>query len=181
MADTAALRGAVYSVLSGNDDFESLPFSTLRMEVEKSIGLSHGSLKSHKSEIMDLVVEFKHTRKYKKAAPRESESSEGAKGGKYSKRETELIMNTVEEYMTANGLTREDLCPALRNGTGYKHHSILWSMLHEALPNRLAKVTIMFECSISSNLAYRTSRITPFCSCQLLSEKENGNRKKRYY
>jgi hypothetical protein len=142
MADTAALRGAVYSILQDNDDFESLPFSTLRMEVEKSIGLPHGSLKPQKSEIMDLVVEFKHTQKYKKAAVRDSESSGGAKGGKYSKHETELIMNTVEEYMAANDFTKEDLCPALRDEKGFKHHSILWNMLQELLPNRLAKVTV---------------------------------------
>lgn len=137
MADTASLRGAIFSILSGHDDYESLPFSTLRQEMERNIGLPHGSLKSQKSEIMDLVVEFKHMQKYENV---DKGNESKVKTGKYSKQETDLILKTVHEYLAANDFSPEEICPELRDERECKQHPYLWSMLKDLLPGREAKV-----------------------------------------
>ena len=65
---------------------------------------------------------------------------------KFSKRETQLILQVVDNYIATNNLQLTDVCRSLRDYTEderrVKLDSRLWKELAENLPNRTIKVLI---------------------------------------
>lgn len=158
MADTATLRGAIYSALESNEDFGTLPFSALRQDLERNLGLPHQSLKHQKSEIMDLVVEYNYMLEQKKKDNQSQETAEssGMKSGKYSKQETTLILDTIHDYLDVNGYDISDVCYTFREeGQKTQHHSELWRSLADLLPHRrYYDIKMHAVCKLSGTLKH---------------------------
>jgi hypothetical protein len=63
------------------------------------------------------------------------------KRGKFSAKETKMILEEIERYMDDNELALEDICPELREEKKRTIHSSLWNRLAELLPMRSKTVS----------------------------------------
>ena len=146
--DQKRLRDAVFKACNSMDAFEDMPYSAIRKETERILGLERKSLKEYKNDITDMMYQFHNVHNSKKRKRRMNEinkdddydddnENEMIKRGKYSIYESNIIMNTVNEYVEANDYELSDVCCEMRaKSEKYKHHSVLWNTLVDLLPNR---------------------------------------------
>jgi hypothetical protein len=69
------------------------------------------------------------------------ESELKKKKGKFSAKETSIILEEVESYLNKNKLSLEDLCPELRDKRTRSCHPLLWNRLEELIPMRSKNVS----------------------------------------
>jgi hypothetical protein len=69
------------------------------------------------------------------------ESELKKKKGKFSAKETSIILEEVESYLDKNKLSLEDLCPELRDKRTRSCHPLLWNRLEELIPMRSKNVS----------------------------------------
>jgi hypothetical protein len=58
------------------------------------------------------------------------------KVGKFSAKETKMILEEIERYLDENELSLEDICPELREEKKTITHPSLWNRLEEQMPMR---------------------------------------------
>ena len=136
----------------------------IRLEIEQSLNLPSGALKSSREVIMSLInevcleiesepeiiaidVQNSSTNDIHTALPENTEHNQlhppvkRIRGvfKKYTTKEKEEIMQMTHKYMLKHSVSKEDLCPNLREPESgrsrYERHS-LWLDLALAFPNR---------------------------------------------
>ena len=135
--DQVTLREAVFKACNTLDAFESMPYSTIRKETERLLGMEKKALKDRKDDITEMIFQFRNVHKLKKQKKSHDSSIQVLKKGKYSKYETELILSAIYDYVEANDLELTDVCSEMREKTEkYKRHTVLWDSLTDLLPHR---------------------------------------------
>ena len=154
------LKGKVYDYLDSIQDLDNITLKDvinyLNDIEDLNISSEYFKNKTNKEQLKQIIINYRKSLLEPIVCEYNDDGSIIYKHGKFSKKECDLIRNTVNDYIKENDINISDLCSYVRDDD--KRHRKIFKVLREVIPNRDRKVmyTYRYYVYIYSMLFYES-------------------------
>lgn len=127
------IRAVVTDCLSKFDSLKEIDLKGVRSAVSEQLDIPLEIVKNqYKDDIKKIIAEY---RKRQRVISKDDKVH-----GRFSKKDSEVVLQTIEEYAAKQGIDTTEVCAFFREKKKDHSHSALWDSLEELLPHRSRKV-----------------------------------------
>lgn len=132
------LKDVLFDYLANFDSLDNLSIKKVKKHLAEALDVQYKSISdNHSDKVIALIDEFK-----RKSNVVSDEQNDSFVRGRFSKKETTIVRNAIEEYSEEHGIDPVEITTFLREKESASTFRDLWTNLSVLLPHRTQMVML---------------------------------------